>query len=867
MKRLLSKKNLLGSAGLSLIELIISMAILAIVAIAVGGAMYVTSRSYKQNSAEINVQEEAQVASNLICDWLVDAQEVTPADGSATTLEIKHYEGSQLVVLKVFQSGTELKYEAKNDATGVIISSGVLATNVTGVNFNSKFDDLRNVRIAIDFDVNDRTYHSVTDSTSRNHDFIADVTGVNTSRPIIVFDIPPTRDADHFEVFLEPGQNSFQAAEYLFNATVYNYDVDTTFTVTVPGGSPGSSATSGDTAITIGNNGGTNVFPITSTTENQAKIEGTYTFTATKPVRDPANGNIISYLVDTKYVDVKIRRATECSFRDAPSSTGQNVEELFATDVVDGVHTNSGAVYAPVYVYLGDQTYPRVPGASYDNVFIDAANVKFEYRLSDGTDAKAAGYIDTTKTIEVTSGQPSVSVALAQSLPAGKDLYVIAVSTHQGDTTVSSGFGSFSATGDNKLRYAPYGSTGNGVAGWDYYDNTNQGVTWDYFKIKSPNINNNPQINFADLGICRNTPSFEMGHAPDSYLNWLKTYLVNTLHCNSQKVDSGFKYYTIIQYEEHANSHNWNNVPEYVLYKTDNFSNLYQHQNTQAWSHDDSQGSYDGHSEGFFFELDKAYDINVVFYVYDDQNNYVYKTSSEGSIPAAVPHIYDPWNAYGCFTENAYDGSTVTYTQNGVTHTEQRVYNHDYVSGSGNPANDFYIYFDSVNMNGNRCITFKFYEWVGSGDLADATDAEKADTNNWADVSSNFNGCYQTYMCETNSQTNGIDQVRLPNPPGSSNPYEEYRIKGYWENNYNTGDCGANVERICMFEKAPFMEGKDYRISFETSYPYVESSNITWGNHTNYNSAVLGRASGLTYDNYVLSNSTTNTGFIYVHGV
>ena len=68
----------IGTAGLTLVELIISMAILAVVGIAVGGAMYVSSRSYTRGASEVNVQEEAQVASNLICDWIIDATSVNP---------------------------------------------------------------------------------------------------------------------------------------------------------------------------------------------------------------------------------------------------------------------------------------------------------------------------------------------------------------------------------------------------------------------------------------------------------------------------------------------------------------------------------------------------------------------------------------------------------------------------------------------------------------------------------------------------------------------------------------------------------------------------------------------------------------------
>ena len=900
MKRLLSKKNLLGSAGLSLLELIVSMAILATVAIAIGGAMYVTSRSYSQNSAEINVQEEAQVASNLICDWLIDAQEVTPDDGNDTELVIKHWENGELVTVKVFRAGSELKYEAKN-SSGTVIGSGVLANNVTGVSFSSKFKDNRNVRISIDFDINDRTYHSVTDSTSRNHDFIADVNGTDKSAPIIVFDIPPTRDADHFEVFLEPGQNVSQLAEYLFHATVYNYDANTTFTVTGPDGVVGSSATAGNTTVAIGNNGGTNVFPITSTTTDTAKSEGTYTFTATKPIYDPNTHALVDTLIDTKFVDVKIRRATECSFKDAPSSTGNNVEELTAAET--GTHATVGAVYPTVYVYLGDQTYPRVAGATYDNYFVESSTVKFEYRLSDGTDAYTE-YIDETKTVEVTSGQPSVKVVLKKSLPAGKDLYVVAVSTHQGDTSVSTSFGNIGATGDNKLRHT-YGPTDNGVTGWNYYDSTNQGVTWDAFKITAPEANNTPDpFNFADLGICRNTPSFEMGHVKDSYLTWLRNYITRTTGKDPSDAQYGFKFYTCIQYEEISydivnnpsgsplangyyelkygkytlsadvsvvpgktyykpKDHDWDALPEYVLYKTSGWGDLCHHQNTQSWSHEN------GRCEGFFFELDKAYDINVEFYVYDNNNDYVYMSHSVGSIPAAVPHIYDPWNAYNCFTENAYDGTTVTYTDsNGNEVTERRVYNHDHSSQMS-----FYVYFDSVCLANNRLLSVHFYEWIGPVSLSSASDAQKADTNNWRDVTSSFNGKYQLFNCENPSQAAGVStgSVRIPSGPGVSNPYYEYTIKGYNENYYaenvNDANCGANVEEIRIFSYTPFMANKDYRISFETSYPYVKTSDINYGSYGgDFNSATPG-SSHITNKDYTISNTNANTGFIYVHGV
>lgn len=830
MKRLMSKKNLLGAAGLSLVELIVSMAILAVVGVAIGGAMYVTSRSYTRNSAEINVQEEAQVASNLICDWLVDAQEVTPdgagnpAGVTSTTLEIKHWENGNLVTVNIFRAGSDLKYTAKNDA-GAIISEGVLASNVTGVSFTSKFKDTRNVQIALDFDVNERTYHSVTDSTSRNHDFIADAAGANNARPIITFDIPPTRGSSEFDVFLEPGQNDAQSASFTFNATVYNYDPsNTTFTVT------DSTGHVHDVTCTFADNG-TNVFPITCTTTDHAKIEGQFTFTATKTVTDPVN-HTVSYLIDQKTVDVNIRRATECTFRDAPSSTGANVDELTDSDVVSGVNGSANAEYKPVYVYLGDQTYPRVTGASYDSVFVDASTVQFEYRLADGTDAKAAGYIDTTKTVEITSGQPSVKVVLSRDLD--QDLYVVAVSTHQGDQNIAAH--NISTTGDNKLRRSPYD-----VAGWDYYDSVQKGVTWDAFKIESSVPGTPPPYNFGDHGISRGTPSFEIGHMNPEFRTWLFNYLTNPssaggLGKDANTVRSGFEYYTSMRIKEQGTS-TWSSP--YVVYKTNNWDDTRQHQFTQGFT--DNRGY-----ESFLFELTKAYDVEVTFSVYDNEHHFIYSASAMNEVPAAQANIFDPSDAYGRFKTN-------TYNYN-VTNNTGNYYHYNY-TGNGGYNNFFYVYFDSVNMNnntGNARIQFKVEKYNGTG-WEDVTTSFYTDDNN------DSNDCMKIGWKEGEFIT-GNNRVRISD--GTATGFNQYICKGYQENDYP--DYGVNLEVIELNGQAPFETGVMYRVSFETYYPLAEGSVIQNG--------VLGGASGTQgfisgYNMnhyYEVSNETDNTGFIYI---
>ncbi len=61
--------------GLSLVELVVAIAILAIVATAIAGFMVTGSRSYASTSSEVNIQYESQLTTNQISDLLIDATE------------------------------------------------------------------------------------------------------------------------------------------------------------------------------------------------------------------------------------------------------------------------------------------------------------------------------------------------------------------------------------------------------------------------------------------------------------------------------------------------------------------------------------------------------------------------------------------------------------------------------------------------------------------------------------------------------------------------------------------------------------------------------------------------------------------------
>jgi hypothetical protein len=815
MKRLLSKKGLIGAAGLSLIELIVSMAILATVALAIGGAMYVSSRSYARNSAEINVQEEAQIASNLICDWLVDAQEVS--DTISSSIEIKHWENGELVTVSIFVDGNKLKYQAKNSA-GSVIGSGVLASNVTSASFDpTQFETTRNVRFSIDFDVNDRTYHSVTDSTSRNHDFIADASGVSNAKPIIMFDIPPTRGANDFDVFLEPGQNDAQSASFTFNATVYNYDPsNTTFTVT--------DASGADVTCTFVNNG-TNVFPITCTTSNKAKNNDTFTFTATKTITDPINGTV-SYLVDTKTLTINVRRANECKF----NIGGSHIEELGASDVLSGTHGVAGATYKAVSVGLGDHTYPRVIGAAYDNVFVDASTVKYYYRFADGTDASA--YVNA---VEVTTGSPSVQVTLAQNLT--RDLYVVAVSTHQGDMPNDPASYNCGTTGDNKLRHTPFD-----IANWSYYDSVGKDKTYDVFKISATTPSPEPFL-IDGGGFRRGTEAFRLGKMNDDFITSLSNKL-STLYPgfdpDDASTDGNLSYWTTLYYRE-VNKDALGNITSYGAWKSyvvgecDHFQNIGDYEMVKMVK-----------DEASIFALNKDYQVKLQLDVWDSNLGGIVdvgiNTCSSGTFPAVIGSVLN--TRPDRVNSNNYIFETNAYSQNNpYEFTGSQMIFYTYFTGFDPKTIKIGVTYQVGTPQYDSENNLTGYNW---SDYTTETATEKfdVDTNAFEESAFNVGG------------SNNVIKVRLAD--GTA-----YTIRNYNENLYP--DPGVRVEKIKLDQNSKFESGKLYRICFRTNFDQLHVTSTGQVGQFVGGNPVLGTVGGTADHNwYDLTNADGTVGYIYI---
>ena len=68
------KKRKMNDHGFTLVEVLVTVAILGIAIGAIGGFMVVGARSFSSTSSEVNLQYESQLAYNQLQDLIVDAQ-------------------------------------------------------------------------------------------------------------------------------------------------------------------------------------------------------------------------------------------------------------------------------------------------------------------------------------------------------------------------------------------------------------------------------------------------------------------------------------------------------------------------------------------------------------------------------------------------------------------------------------------------------------------------------------------------------------------------------------------------------------------------------------------------------------------------
>lgn len=455
-----------GNLGLSFIELIITLAIMAVVGTTVAGAMYVSSSSYTRGAAEVNVQEEAQVALNLISDWVMDATEVESPD--AHRLKITHPNEDSVNVITVYQSGDKLMYQVDSDPTAYVLCEYL---DSTGVTFNSTFDTDRNVNISIDFNIKGRTYHAATDTTSRNHDFTLNSTGSD----VLNLTVPDST------IVLEPGMNG--AAAYTFDAVVYGAASAPSITV---------SDQTGDISASVGTvtATGSSVYtcPVTVSSTDTASTDGSFKLSAS--YSDGANT-----FTDTEVVVTLVRRATQAVY---------NTSDKTYLDPFVGEAGKAGSMYVNT-VNLGITNMAPRLNSAFDNgtyAYVDPSKVEFYLRYSDGTAISSSAY---GITYSDHGASPSVTVTLNQDVT--KDVYVYVSSVHSGSNSVT---GTAPDNKTNRIKHNNFSYTSGGSS----Y------VT--YFVIKK---SGDPEITDIGAGFQRGSHAFRLGRLSTNSYNDLMSFL------------------------------------------------------------------------------------------------------------------------------------------------------------------------------------------------------------------------------------------------------------------------------------------------------------------------------------------------------
>ncbi len=231
--------RILNNKGFSIVELVVAFAILALTGTAVFGFMTVSARTFSKTSAEVNVQNETQVAFNQIQDMLVDAtigveygylaNQTAPLVKADDASMPAAYYAKELVIYS-----TDKVYEVdwvrdSSDITqsklylseyGTVLNSGkvvkatpkyedaLLAEYVTDFSVDlSELEDSRIIRLALAYEKDGKTYNSNHNVTLRNTILSGNQIPEVTQITVDSNDKPVSIEGGADEYYLEPGDS------------------------------------------------------------------------------------------------------------------------------------------------------------------------------------------------------------------------------------------------------------------------------------------------------------------------------------------------------------------------------------------------------------------------------------------------------------------------------------------------------------------------------------------------------------------------------------------------------------------------------------------------------------------------------------
>lgn len=223
--KLLGKRRKLGNQGLSLVELLCSIAILGMLAMVVSSVLVVSANSYRRENADTDAQQEAQLVANQITDLLIDSSTDGTTQVRFVAPKLTITQGN--IGYEVVQVGSELKYSQYNlDADGsryVLDDYGnrrawredlddlwqLMAENLQANSFkvnDSKFAETGNVSVEMVYMKGTEEYPVAFNVTARNREQMPEtIATVTLSAPS--------------EIIQEPGQNWYRINAAIIGGT------------------------------------------------------------------------------------------------------------------------------------------------------------------------------------------------------------------------------------------------------------------------------------------------------------------------------------------------------------------------------------------------------------------------------------------------------------------------------------------------------------------------------------------------------------------------------------------------------------------------------------------------------------------------
>lgn len=406
----------LDNAGMSLVELLCGVAILALISATIGGIMIVSAKTYQSGTTETTLQQEAQFTANRINGLIHDATDevnyyfynsadtlvkANPVDGNSEQVAINNGGTGKDRIVEIVNADKTYQVTylaAAKQLTYTEVFSGVagetqlLAENIETFSADaSTFQQSRSITLDIGIEMSGKHYDMKYAVTSRNGETEADVSGVHRSAAIII---------DPAEVYLEPKQY---------------YDK---LKVNVSG------STLGFTQSLEGN---------TDTVETKVELHSTQTDTLCITMGKNEKGNTLGHF----YVKIATNETNDDGAPLATRLAQVNVRRVNDMGVTKTLL--SGTEYAQNAVYDIDAkvigTYlEKALGTSYDADYISPYDVDFQYSYKklDGTTLSFDTYFEKVihKEQKDEAGYPKLQLKLKQDMVDGSKLTITVTAKH-----------------------------------------------------------------------------------------------------------------------------------------------------------------------------------------------------------------------------------------------------------------------------------------------------------------------------------------------------------------------------------------------------------------------------------------------------